>query len=185
MGIKGTDLIPDKVQAQNVGTTPKPNLQVDASMFGGESAKNLTNAGKSMMDISDQLFAYADKKAKAADLTNTLEINEGLGGIGFMVEEESKNKTLGGAKGFSDYINKKIDTEIQRIRKGREFNDPESAARADSKLKSMAMRFKAKADVHEIEQTRQYNGIMLSKQVEGIIAGDLVGFRIGRGWRWM
>jgi hypothetical protein len=169
MGIKSTDLLP-KINAEGVGTTPKSNLRTDTDMFGGRQGKDLADAGKGMMDVSAQLDAYAKKKADAADLTNTLEIDEGLQQLQSDLERQSADRTKGKAKGWADDAAKYTDKAIQKLRGKREFNSPDEAAKADHKLKTMAMRLKAKADVKEIEQTRQYNGEMITKKLEGSVA---------------
>jgi hypothetical protein len=168
MGIKSTDLLP-KINAEGVGTTPKSNLRTDTDMFGGRQGKDLADAGKGMMDVSAQLDAYAKKKADAADLTNRLEIDEGLQQLELDLETQSAERIGKDSKGWAKDAAKFTDKAIQKLRSKREFNSPEEAARADTRLKSMSMRFKAQAEMKEVKRTREYNGVMLGKQLEGYV----------------
>ena len=166
MGIKSPQLLPS-IEAQNVGTTPKPNLSTDVDMFGARPGKNLSAAGEGLMLVSQKVSEYAKEKAIDADRNNNLEVREQIAELKAQIELEGADKIGADAKGWAADAAKRIDKGMKKIRGNRKYNFQEAQDNDNHLINTSTIRFKAQEDLKEVARVREHNGVMITKQLDG------------------
>lgn len=171
MGIKSTDLLP-KINAEGVGTTPKSNLQIDADMFGAKQGKDLSNAGKNMMDMSAAVEAYGKKLGEDNDLKNKLEIENELARFDSEVFDGDGgiySQELGDAEDSDKYLEQKM-KKLSSLQKNRKYFSEDSQVRTDALIESTKTAMRGKVTKHKREQRKTHIDNMLTQRLKGLVA---------------